>query len=179
MPMYARLHAPLIAVILLRPMNQKDPPTPAPAAPQPEIKPDTSKTFFRFASISTAIGFGCAAASTESLRSNPAGFSFQITVGSFVAFAIGAAIAIFYWRLVAHNSPAVRRFSFLVALCGVGLFLYPLRFMPSRNLPELAIGLVSATLALSLVAFLLWKVKCYLDRDEQRGDAASSTPTPR
>jgi peptidoglycan/LPS O-acetylase OafA/YrhL len=159
-------------------MNQTEPLKAVTTDLESDAGSDSSRTFFRIASLGTAIGFGCAAASTESLRSSPAGFSFQITAGTFVAFAIGAAIAIFYWRLVVHNSPAVRRSSVLLALGGVGLFLYPLRFMPSRNLPELAIGLVSATLALSLVAFLLWKVKRFLDSDERRGEAATNSACP-
>ena len=92
----------------------------------------SSRDFFKIASLGTALGFGAAAASTASLRSSPTGFSFQITAGTFVAFAIGAAIALIYWKLVASNSKAARRGSFLLALAGVGLFLYPLRLFPRK-----------------------------------------------
>ena len=124
-----------------------------PAAPvgNPESEPKSSRVFFKIASISTALGFGCAAASTASLRSSPVGFSFQISAATFVAFAVGAAVAMIYWKLVASNSKAARRASFLIALAGVGLFLYPLRFVPASNLRDLTIGLILATIALSTV----------------------------
>jgi hypothetical protein len=139
----------------------------------------SSRVFFKIASLSTALGFGAAAASTASLRSSPVGFSFQITIGTFIAFAVGAAIALVYWKLVASNSKAARRASLLLALAGVGLFLYPLRFVPKGNLHDLAVGLILATGALSIVGLLLWQVKRFLDSDSRQADAAaeqSSSP---
>ena len=142
----------------------------------PESEPRSSRVFFKIASFATALGFGGAAASTASLRSSPGGFSFHISVGTFVAFAIGAAVGLFYWKLVAQESKAARRATFFIALGGVGLFLYPLRFVPAGNLLDLAVGLILATIALSLVGFLLWQVKRFLDLDSQQADAAPEPP---
>jgi hypothetical protein len=136
----------------------------------------SSRDFFRIAAACTALGFGAAAASAASLRSSPTGFSFQITAGTFIAFAIGAAVALLYWKLVASNSKSARRSSVLLALAGVGLFLYPLRFVPAGNLHDLMIGLILATCALSIVGFLLWRVKRFLDTDSQQADAAEEQP---
>jgi hypothetical protein len=136
----------------------------------------STRVFFKIASLGTALGFGAAAASTESLRSSPGGFSFQITAGTFVAFAVGAAIALVYWKLVASNSKAARRSSFLLALAGVGLFLYPLRFVPASNLRDLTVGLILAAGALSIVGLLLWRVKRFLDKDSKQADDATDQP---
>ena len=136
----------------------------------------SSRDFFKIASVGTALGFGAAAASAASLRSSPTGFSFQVTAGTFVAFAIGGAVALIYWKLVASNSKAARRGSFLLALAGVGLFLYPLRFVPAGNLHDLIIGLILATGALSIAGFLLWRVKRFLDMDSQQADAGTEQP---
>jgi hypothetical protein len=147
------------------------------AAENSESESRSSRDFFKIASLGTALGFGAAAASAASLRSSPTGFSFQITAGTFVAFAIGAAIALIYWKLVASNSKAARRGSFFLALAGVGLFLYPLRFVPAGNLHDLAVGLILATCALSIVGFLLWRVKRFLDTDSQQADAGAEQPS--
>lgn len=140
------------------------------ATSQPE--PKSSRDFLKIAGISTAIGLGCAAASTESLRSSPVGFSFQMTAGTFVAFAVGAAIGYFYWKLVAKGTAAARIGSLLLGLAGVGLFLYPLRFVPSGTLPDLIIGLFIAAGALGTVAFIIWRIARFLDADARNGEAA-------
>ena len=134
------------------------------------------RVFFKIASLGTALGLGAAAASTASLRSSAVGFSFQLSAGTFVAFAIGAAIALIYWKLVASNSKAARRGSILLALAGVGLFLYPLRFVPAGNLHDLIIGLILATCALSIAGFLLWRVKRFLDMDSKQADVRDEQP---
>jgi hypothetical protein len=146
------------------------------AAEKPDSESKSSRVFFKIASLATALGFGGAAASTASLRSSPVGFSFQLSAATFVAFAVGAAIALIYWKLVASNSKAARRASLLIALAGVGLFLYPLRFVPAGNLHDLAVGLILATCALSIVGFLLWRVKRFLDTDSQQADAGAEQP---
>ena len=137
-----------------------------------QSEPKSSRAFFKIAAISTAIGLGCAAASTESLRSSPGGFSFQITAGTFVAFAVGAAIGYFYWKLIARGTAAARIGSLMLGLTGVGLFLYPLRFVPSGTLPDLIIGLVIAAGALGTVGFIIWRIARFLDADAHHGEAA-------
>ena len=133
----------------------------------------SSRDFYKIAALGTALGFGAAAASTASLRSSPVGFSFQLSAATFVAFAVGAAVGLIYWRLIASNSKAARRASLLIALAGVGLFLYPLRFVPAGNLHDLIIGLILAACALSIVGFLLWRVKRFLDTDSSNADDAT------
>jgi hypothetical protein len=147
--------------------------------PEPIVKESESKNlriFFKIASISTALGFGCAAASTASLRSSSVGFSFQISPGTFVAFFIGAAIGMVYWKLIARSSMAARVGSLLVGLAGLGLFLYPLRFVPAGNLHDLTIGLLIAAGALTVVGVLLWKIKRYLEADSKRGESPGEPP---
>jgi hypothetical protein len=138
----------------------------------------SSRVFFKIAALSTALGFGAAAASTASLRSSPVGFSFQLSAGTFIAFAVGAAIALVYWKLVASNSKAARRASLLIALAGVGLFLYPLRFVPAGNMHDLAVGLILAAGVLSLVGFLIWRITRLLDAETRQADAAEQSASP-
>ena len=148
--------------------NTLGPLKPTTAAEKSDSESRSSRDFYRIASLGTALGFGAAAASTASLRSSPVGFSFQLSPATFIAFAVGAAVGLIYWKLVASNSKAARRASFLIALAGVGLFLYPLRFVPAGNLHDLIIGLILAACALSIVGFLLWRVKRFLDTDSQQ-----------
>lgn len=161
-------------------MKRVDPSKPAggfeaqKAASEPE--PKSTRDFLNIASLSTALAFGCVAATVESLRGDRSGFSFQISVGTFAAFVVGAVVAIIYWRLALRNSFAARSASFLLALAGIGAFLYPLRFVPSERLPEVAIGLGTATCAISIVVWLLWRVKRFLDADSDRFGPGGSRP---
>lgn len=148
----------------------------SPATPPSE--PKSSRDFFKIASISTALGLGCAAASTESLRSGPVGFSFQITAGTFVAFAAGAAIGLLYWKLIAKGSTAARIGSVALGLAGIGLFLYPLRFMPSGTRSDLTIGLLIAAGALGTVAFIIWRIARFLDADARSGEESGKPSSP-
>jgi len=132
----------------------------------------------RIASGSTALAFGVALGSLQSLRHDAAGFSFQLSFGTAVAFAIGAVIGLLYWKLVTRSatrgaSPLLRAASFLLLLGGVGAFLYPLRFLPAEKLPDVYKGLAIAAVALSLIGFILWRIKRFLDQDSARNESPS------
>ncbi len=156
--------------------NTIEPLKPTNVAEKSDPESRSSRDFFKIASVGTALGLGAAAASTASLRSSPTGFSFQLSIGTFVAFVVAAAIGLSYWRLIASNSKAARRASLLIALAGVGLFLYPLRFVPAGNLHDLIIGLILAACALSVAGFLIWRVKRFLDLDSKQAEAAEEQP---
>jgi hypothetical protein len=55
----------------------------------------------------------------------------------------------------------------MLLVAGVGAFLYPLRFVRSDKMVEIAIGLAFATCALSMVALQLWKIKLFFDADDE------------
>src|SRR5207302_6737638 len=101
---------------------------------------------------------GFATASLEALQP---GFSFRISVMTFVAFAAGFGLLSLYWKILFHpsRSPAHRRLrraaSVLLALGGIAGFLYPLRFIAHSNVREVAAGLVMALGAVVGVAALL------------------------
>ena len=127
----------------------------------------SEREFIKMASICTALSFGCVAALMESSRYGATGFTLQVTLGSFVAFAVGAFVGWFYWWLVAQNKKATRVASWLLGLGALATFLYPLRFIPKERRPEIALGLVLATAALSVVAFFLFRIKRFLEADEK------------
>lgn len=133
------------------------------------------RDFFRIASVSTALAFGAMVASVESLRRDAAGYSFQLSVGTAVAFAVGAAAGWLYWNLVARNAArrstaSLRAASLLLVLAGVGAFLYPLRFVSPENLADILKGLALDTVALGLVGVILWRIKRFLDQDSATRD---------
>lgn len=145
-------------------------------------EPDSQRTreLFKIASLATAFGLGCAAASLQSLDRSPAGFNFHVTVWTFVAFAFGAAIALLFWHVCMRSPAAARRYSGWFLLVGLVMFLYPLRFIPSERKLEMVEGLILAIMALSGVAFMLWQVKRYLDDDTaqfERDSAKAKLPT--
>jgi hypothetical protein len=131
--------------------------------PQPEG--DLSRAFFKIVVGSTALGLGCMAAAMEALRQDVGGFSFQVSAGTFMAFAVGLAAALLYWKMAARSLAAVRVSSVILSLAGVGGFLYPLRFVPADKMTEIAIGLGAATCAISIGAFLLWRLKRFFDAE--------------
>lgn len=87
-----------------------------------------------------------------------------------VAFVIGALISVLYWKVVLKNKRGTRLASWLMALAGVGMFLYPLRFIPGDKLHDMAVGLVFAVIALSGVAGLLMMMKKFLSEDESNNE---------
>ena len=134
---------------------------------------NSQRDFLRIASLSTALAFGVVLGSVEALRRDPSGFAFKISVGTFVAFAIGLAIGVVYWKIVTLNAtgnPSLLRrvASFFLLLGGSVAFLYPLRFLPGEKLPEVFEGLATAAVALSLIGFMLRTLQQFFDQDEMR-----------
>jgi hypothetical protein len=126
--------------------------------------------FFKIASYSTALAFGAALASDQALIKDASGFSFNLTMGTPAAFVVGFAVGLIYWRIVLAGSTGgrtvlLRISSFLLLLGGVAAFLYPLRFLPAEKLPEVFVGLFTAAVALSLVAFVLWRFKKFFEQE--------------
>jgi hypothetical protein len=125
---------------------------------------------FKIASYSTALAFGAVLASDQALIKDASGFSFHLSMGTPAVFAVGFAAGLIYWRIVLAGATGGRALllrisSFLLLLGGVASFLYPLRFLPAERLPEVFIGLSTAAVALSLVAFVLWQFKKFFDQE--------------
>jgi hypothetical protein len=137
---------------------------------------NAEKDFLRLAAASMGLALGIMLASLAALNRDASGYSFHIRSPVVaIAFAVGAVIGYAYWVLIGRSDTLrgapklVRGASALLVLVGIGGFLYPLRFLPPSKLPEVLEGLGGAVLALSLVGFLLWKIKKLLDRDSARG----------
>lgn len=127
----------------------------------------------------TAVAFGFLAASLQALRSNPAGFTFQVSVLTFFAFAVGVGIVLGFWKIILNRSGGARQKSrrfwaeLLLLLFGMAAFLYPLRFVPADKLPEMITGLIIAVFALSLVGCLLVMVGRFLESDDRENQLPS------
>jgi hypothetical protein len=135
------------------------------AMPAENPRSKSEREFIRMASLCTALSFGCVAALMESSSYGASGFTFQVSARSLLAFAAGALVGWFYWWLVAQNKKATRAASWVLGLGAVATFLYPLRFIPRERRPEIALGLVLAAGALSLVAFFMFRIKRFLESD--------------
>ncbi|HMJ89587.1 MAG TPA: hypothetical protein VK530_07205 [Candidatus Acidoferrum sp.] len=136
-------------------------------------------TLFRIAGVGAALAFGAMVASLFALRSTSAGLAFEVNVLAVVAFLASAAVAWFYWRLVArmaeNKSPEQwkKKFvSFSVALLAVGViaFAYPLRFIPPDKRADVFIGLALAIGVLTGVGFVMWQVIKFLNADQKRAE---------
>jgi hypothetical protein len=144
---------------------------------------DHQRRLYPVVTYSTALAFGCMIASLEALRPSGTGFSFEVSFKTLIAFVLGGAIALPFWRLILNGSNWSRRKITLVGgglvavliLLGVGAFLYPLRFVPKSQLPEIRTGLVTAVCALSGVGCLLWGVKRFVDSDEKQEETQRSS----
>jgi hypothetical protein len=124
--------------------------------------------------LGTSIAFGCVLGSLEALRPSRTGYSFEITLRTFVAFLVGAALVFPFWHIIfraartPHQKSSRRWAMVFLVLFGIGAFLYPLRFMPTEKLSALLIGLTASVVALSGVAGLLLMVKRFVDQDEKQ-----------
>ena len=126
-----------------------------------------SRLLMKIVLWSTALSFGCAFASDQALKFTTGGFSFEFSLGTVIAFIVGTGFGLLFWRLAAGGKSSLRKATGLMILVGVGLFLYPLRFVEARHLPEVAVGLIAAVFALSVLGFLTLQVKHYFDADER------------
>jgi hypothetical protein len=138
----------------------------------------------RIAAASTAIGFGSVAGSLYSLRQGPSGLTFVFSVGSLVAFIVGALAGWFYWRILdrmilgadAAGKPSRKKLSRFVLFNGIALmigllaFLYPIRFIRPERMREVLEGMGAAFLVLALVGVALWRVIKFLNADTKAGE---------
>jgi hypothetical protein len=137
--------------------------------------------FFRIVAWSTSLAFGGMLASIEALHNGASGFAFRVSGWTMVAFAIGVVVGLIYWKIVLPSSTAgpssrPRIMSFFLLLGGVAAFLYPLRFVPTKNLREIFIGLAAAAVALSLVGLMLWRLKIFFDKDAATVESKDPAP---
>jgi len=134
-----------------------------------EASPGESSVSSVFAKIvrgSTALGLGFMAAAIESLRSKASGFTFQFSMGTVAAFALGAAAGLVFWKLAAGSRLASRAGAAFLLIAGLCGFLYPLRFVPPDHMADTAIGLSVAAGAVSIGGVLLWRMKRFFDEDD-------------
>lgn len=144
----------------------------------------TQRRLYPIFTFSTALAFGCMLASLESLRPDSAGFHFEPSYKTLIAFVAGAAIAFPLWRLILNGTRLGQRnlslatglMVVVLLVLGVGAFLYPLRYVPRDKWPEIRTGLITAACALSGVACLLWGVKRFVDSDEKSEEEKENPP---
>jgi hypothetical protein len=121
----------------------------------------------------TALAGGAMVASLQALQAGPNGFYFEISWATALAFAAGAAAVLAGWRILLQDAPTPRGrllragVKWVLLLSAAAAFLYPLRFVPRAKLPEIATGLGLAALVLSIVGWLLWTIRRFLEKDEE------------
>lgn len=100
---------------------------------------------------------------------NPA-VQFRFSALSAVAFVLGGVLTAVFLRLVLRSNSRRRAlFVFGAAVaCVIGYFLMGLKNAPQENRRDMTIGTVIAVAVLSFVAWLLWRVSRFLERDQQR-----------
>jgi hypothetical protein len=132
----------------------------------------SERVFFKIAGASTALGLAVLLGSVQAVRISPSGVSFTFTLGTLVAIVCGAVFGWLPWRLAASGLSRAGKTSWLfrasaalVLLSGIAGCLYPLRFVPAEKLPEVLKGLIVAVCVLSTLAFVLWRLRCFLERD--------------
>jgi hypothetical protein len=130
----------------------------------------SDRLFFGIVSNSSALAFGAVFASLQALGKSAYGFTFHVSIWTAVAGFVGAALGLGYWKIVSLDTTAkshwlLRIASIIMALAGVAAFLYPLRFVATDALLEIARGLATAVVALSAVGIMLLRIKTFLDRD--------------
>src|SRR5580658_6805204 len=121
---------------------------PAKTKMMPQLEATLGRGLFRIVLGTTVLGLGCMAAALQALQRGSTGFTFRISAGTFVAFAVGSAAGFLYWKLTASTLLAARLGAAMLLVAGVGAFLYPLRFVRSDKMVEIAIGLGFATCAI-------------------------------
>lgn len=132
----------------------------------PPVPRDKNHAFFRIAAFSTALTLGCATAAVYSVRLGSEGMIIKISWGTVVAFAGAAAISFYYWNLIEKGRHSARWLDAVMIVFGLGLFLYPVRFVAAEKRMDVAIGLTAAVCFLGLAGWLIWRCMRYFDSEE-------------
>jgi hypothetical protein len=137
---------------------------------------NVDSAFMGIVSWSTALCLGGVLASLQALYKDGSGFGFHVTFATVAAFLVGVVAGLLYWR-AARRGRSIRRVSIAVlVLFGAMAFLYPIRFLTSDNRVEMLRGFAAAAIALSLGAFILWRLARFFERDASKtaGDNGDS-----
>ena len=145
--------------------------------------PKHERDLLRVMIAGTAISFGFMAALLQTLRVDANGWVFALSGGTVLAFLAGAGLTVGVWRLALRQQGRrggrfARLLPPLVLLTGVAAFLYPLRFVAAERLPDIGVGLVLATGALSFVGWMLWRVGSYLEQDARQNAETGADGRP-
>jgi len=111
-------------------------------------------------------------ASLQALRAGPGGFYFRVSWVSGVGFVCGTLAVLGLWKVMLGGvaSPRQRLLrmaaKWVLLLSAVVAFLYPLRFVPKEKLPEVGMGLGLAVFVLSIVGWILWRIRRFLEEEE-------------
>jgi len=134
-------------------------------------------TFFRVTQISCAISFGIFAGFVWSIQEITPGFRLALSVGSLIAFIIGAIAGAMFWKM-AWNARGGKtdsklkwkfvRWGIGFALFTAGSFAYGLRGHSHENLVEYAIGTATAVIFLTIAGSLLFFVARHFNNDEPK-----------
>jgi hypothetical protein len=122
--------------------------------------------------LGTALACGAMVASLQALRAGPGGFYFRVSWVSGVGFVCGTLAVLGLWKVMLGGvaSPRQRLLrmaaKWVLLLSAVVAFLYPLRFVPKEKLPEVGMGLGLAVFVLSIVGWILWRIRRFLEEEE-------------
>lgn len=126
--------------------------------------PDFEKLVMWTSSLSIA-AMACFLASLKQV--NPT-IEVRFTVGSAIAFVAGGILTALFLRALLHGNK--RRRAGLVVLAAIGsvagYFLLSIEKTSSANRSDVVIGTIIAVAVLSFVAWLLWNLSRFLERDD-------------
>ena len=134
-------------------------------------------TFFRVTQISCAISFGIFAGFVWSIQEITPSFRLAPTVGSLIAFVIGAIAGARFWKFAwdARSGKVDPKFKWKFiawgigfALFTVGSFAYGLRGHAHEKLVEYAIGTGTAVIFLTIAGSLLFFIARHFNNDEPK-----------
>lgn len=133
-----------------------------------------NQRFFRITQISCAISFGIFASFVWSIQEITPNFRLALTVGSAVAFVIGAIAGANFWKMAwearSGKADAKLKWKFIAwgigfALFTIGSFAYGLRGHTNEKLIEYAVGAGTAVIFLTIAGALLFSVARHFNND--------------
>ena len=140
----------------------------------------SARTFGRIAATATELSFAIVLGSVACLDWSPsAGLGFRWRWGALLWMFIGVAAGWYLWVLIGRletcPSRATRKglvvYCVLLLLGGLGVFAYPLRFVPPEKYRDVLIGLVAAIAALSFAGWMLFRLFRALSKNESPPEA--------
>lgn len=136
--------------------------------PLPAGDSKDGRAFEKLVMWASSLSIAAMAAFLASLKQVNPVIEVRFTIGTVIAFVLGAVLTVFFLRTLMHGNKRWRALLVVAAaiVSVLTYFLLSIKKTSQANRSDVIIGTICAVAVLSFVAWLLWSLSRYLERDD-------------